>query len=171
MQGYVHVYTGNGKGKTTAALGLAIRAAGAGKKVFFGQFVKSKRYHEIDLIEEQIPAIRTARFGRGCFIIGEPAREDKDAALEGLKEIRKIMNSGDFDIIILDEINIATYYDLIDPEEIVKLIREKPGPMELVLTGRYACDPILKIADIVTEMKEIKHYYQEGVKARKGIEY
>ncbi|MBN1339360.1 MAG: cob(I)yrinic acid a,c-diamide adenosyltransferase [Bacteroidales bacterium] len=169
--GYVHVYTGNGKGKTTAAAGLALRAAGAGKKVFIGQFVKGKPYSENEIIRNRIPEITVCQYGRGCFIYNEPTAEDIAAAKRGLEDVRQKMNSGAFEVMILDEINIATFYRLISAEEVLTLIREKPSGLELVLTGRYASAEVTEAADLVTEMTEVKHYYSRGIEAREGIEY
>mgnify|MGYP006297341905 CR=1 FL=1 len=171
MKGYVQVYTGDGKGKTTAALGLAIRAAGAGKKVFFAQFVKGQQYSEIKLISEKLPEIEIQQFGRRCFIKKEPQAEDIKIAREGFKKVQEKIASHEYDLIILDEINIAIYYELITVDEVLDLINNKPANLELVLTGRKAPNRIIEAADLVTEMQEIKHYYQKNVQAREGIEY
>lgn len=170
-KGYVHVYTGNGKGKTTAATGLAVRAAGAGKKVFFGQFVKGKAYSENSILGERMPEITVRQFGRGCFIYDKATDEDIEAARLGLEKVREIISSGTFDVVILDEINIATWYKLVTVEDVLELIAKKHPATELVLTGRYADTRVVEAADLVTEMKEIKHYYSNGVEAREGIEY
>jgi len=170
-RGYIHVYTGDGKGKTTAAIGLSLRAAGAGKKVFIGQFVKGKPYNENEFIRKNIPQIIIRQYGRGCFIKSEPQKEDIEAAQKGLKEIENILRNESYDLIVLDEVNIATYYKLIAVEDLIDLLKSKPAHSEIVLTGRKADPAILEIADLVTEMKEIKHYYNSGVDAREGIEY
>ncbi len=170
MKGYLHIYTGNGKGKTTAALGLAMRAAGAGKKVFIGQFVKGKVYSELNIIDK-IPGIKLKQYGRTCFIEREPEQEDIIAANEGLKEISEVIISGMFDIVILDELTIALYYNLFTFEELLDVIKKRPEATEIIITGRYAPDKLMEIADLVTEMKEIKHYYNKGIQAREGIEY
>lgn len=169
-KGYIHVYTGNGKGKTTAALGLSLRAYGAGKKVFFGQFVKGKAYNEILAIKKYLKGIEIKQYGLDCFIYKEPDKKDIDAALKGLGEMKSITLSGDYDLVVMDELNIALYYKLFDINEVIELIKNKPCHVELVITGRYACREIIELADLVTEMKEIKHYYTKGVEAREGIE-
>ncbi len=171
MKGYVHVYTGNGKGKTTAAFGLALRAAGAGKKVFIGQFVKGKPYSENITISKYLKSIIVKQYGLDCFIINSPTEEDIKAAVIGLNEINKIVIKGKHDLVILDEMNIALYYKLIRVDDVISLIKNKPNHVELVITGRYAPAEIIEIADLVTDMTEIKHYYQQGIEAREGIEY
>lgn len=171
MKGYIHVYTGNGKGKTTAALGLALRAVGAGKKVYFAQFVKGKIYSEIAAINRYIPEITVKQYGRGCFIVDEPTSEDIQAAKEGLEEVGAVIRSGKYDVVVLDEATIALHYKLFSVEELIAVLREKPEETEIVITGRYAPGDLIEIADLVTEMKEIKHYYTKGIPARKGIEY
>jgi len=171
MQGYIHLYTGNGKGKTTAALGLALRAAGAGKKVFFAQFVKGKLYSEIDAINRFIPSIKVEQYGRGCFITEAPTQEDINAAKRGLAAVEKIIIDGDYDLVVLDEACIAIYFKLFTSAELINVVQKRPQSMEIVITGRYATDELIELADLVTEMKEIKHYYSTGVEARKGIEF
>ncbi|MBT1247652.1 MULTISPECIES: cob(I)yrinic acid a,c-diamide adenosyltransferase [unclassified Thermosipho (in: thermotogales)] len=163
----IHVYTGDGKGKTTAAFGLALRAACAGKRVFVGQFVKGMEYSELK-VPEYIPNITVEQFGRNCFIFNKPTKEDIDAAQNGFKRIKEIVN--EYDVVILDEINIAIYYNLISIDEVLKFLKEIKD-VEIVLTGRYAPKEFIDIADLVTEMREIKHYYKKGIKARKGIEF
>jgi len=167
----IHVYTGNGKGKTTAALGLSVRSAGAGKKIFFGQFVKGMAYSEVKLITEQMPQIDHQLFGRRCFIKQEPEPEDFQTAQKGLQTVKDLIKSGKYDLIVLDELNIALHYHLIKTEEVLALLDELPTETELVITGRYALPELIEKADLVTEMKEVKHYYQKDVKARKGIEF
>ncbi|BES65552.1 cob(I)yrinic acid a,c-diamide adenosyltransferase [Gottschalkiaceae bacterium SANA] len=169
FKGYLHVYTGNGKGKTTAALGLSLRAVCAGKRVFFGQFVKGMKYSETKAIE-YLPNFEMEQFGLNCFIENDPTQADIDAALQGLDRIREVIDSGDYDLVVLDEVNIAIYFKLFSVEDVVELIENRPEQMEMVCTGRYAPEALLDLADLVTEMKEVKHYYQQGVMARKGIE-
>ena len=169
-KGYIQVYTGNGKGKTTAALGLSLRAVGAGFNVFIAQFVKGMEYSELNSIKQLSPKITLKQFGRNCFIYQNPEEEDFKVAREGFEEVKKIVAGGKFEVVILDEINIATHYKLISIEEILELLETKPENVEIVLTGRNVDNRILEKADLVTEMKEIKHYYQKGVQARKGIE-
>lgn len=170
MKGYVHIYTGEGKGKTTAAFGLALRAAGAGHKVFIAQFVKGMKYSEIDAVKRFSDLITIKQYGRDCFIHGEPNEEDIRAARLGLKEVKKIMVSGNYQMVILDEANIATFYKLFSVDDLLELIQIRPENVEVVITGRYADPRILDKADLVTEMREVKHYYKQGVMARTGIE-
>ena len=170
MKGYVQVYTGDGKGKTTAALGLAIRAAGAGLKVYFAQFVKGMKYSELTALEKLSESITVKQFGRDCFIHKKPQEEDIQAALHGLKEAKEIMCSGKYQVVVLDEANIAIYYRLFSVEDLLDFIRARPEAVELVVTGRRADPRIIEEADLVTEMREIKHYYQKGIQARDGIE-
>ena len=169
--GYVQVYTGNGKGKTTCSLGLALRATGDGNKVHIIQFMKGRRYSEIDAIE-LIPGLTIVQCGRDEFVSkNAPEQIDIDLAKDGFEKAKEAVLSGDHDMVILDEINVAMDYKLIDVNEVLDLISRKPSTIELVLTGRYAPQQIIDIADLVTEMKEIKHFYQQGVEARKGIEF
>lgn len=170
MKGYVQVYTGDGKGKTTAALGLALRAAGAGLKVYFAQFIKGMRYSEHAALNELAGCITVKQYGRECFIKGAPKEEDIRAAREGLMEVREIMLSGKYQVIVLDEANVATRYNLFSVEDLLDFIRVKPDDVELIITGRDADPEIIEAADLVTEMKEVKHYYQKGISARDGIE-
>ncbi len=170
MQGYVQVYTGDGKGKTTAALGLALRAAGAGLKVYIAQFVKGMKYSELNAIARLQDLITLKQYGRDCFIYKSPDDEDIKAACDGLREAKEKMHSGEYQVIILDEANIATYYNLFSVDDLLGFIREKPAGVELIITGRRADSRVIEVADLVTEMKEIKHYYQDGVEAREGIE-
>ncbi|SPD71735.1 conserved hypothetical protein [uncultured Desulfobacterium sp.] len=170
MKGYVQVYTGDGKGKTTAALGLAMRAAGAGLRVYIAQFVKGMKYAELITLARLSENITLKQYGRNCFIKNSPQEEDIRIAQEGLREVKEIMLSGNYDVVILDEANIATFYNLFSVEDLINFINEKPEGVELVITGRKADPMIIDRADLVTEMKEIKHYYKDGVQARDGIE-
>ena len=169
-RGYVQVYTGDGKGKTTAAFGLALRAAGAGLKVFIAQFVKGRHYSELDAVERFPDQITIKQYGRGCFIHDKPTDEDIEAARRGLDEVSGLLASGAHDLVILDEANIATHYELFAVDELLHLIDSKPDHVELVITGRKADPRLIDRADLVTEMREVKHYYKQGVAARKGIE-
>jgi cob(I)alamin adenosyltransferase len=169
-KGFIHVYTGTGKGKSTAALGLAIRAAGAGKRVFIAQFVKSMEYSEIKILRLLDKYIDFKLYGHGCFITKEPAKEDVEAAKNGLKEILRIMKSNIYDLIVLDELTIALFYNLLELNEVMDFLKEKPHRTELVITGRYAPQEIIEYADLVTDMREVKHYYQQGVLSREGID-
>jgi len=166
----IQVYTGNGKGKTTAALGLAIRAVGAGLKVFIGQFIKGRNYSEINAFKK-IKNIKIEQFGRHCFIEREPNKKDIALARSGLERVRKIISIGIYDMVILDEVNVALKLGLLKLEDVISLIKNTSKKTELVLTGRNAHPEILKIADLVSEIKDKKHYYKKGQKARKGIEF
>ncbi|SHD76774.1 cob(I)yrinic acid a,c-diamide adenosyltransferase [Schnuerera ultunensis] len=135
-KGYIHVYTGNGKGKTTAALGLSIRAICAGKKVFFGQFIKGMDYNELKSVE-YLPNLQIEQFGRDCFIYNEPTDEDIKLAKEGLEECRKILKEGKYDIVVLDELNIAIYFKLFTSDEVIKILKERAPHVEVIITGRY----------------------------------
>jgi cob(I)alamin adenosyltransferase len=170
MKGYLQVYTGNGKGKTTAALGLSIRAAGANLKVFIGQFIKMGDYSEIKALERFSDLITIEQFGLGRFIKGKPSQEDVQVAQEGLKKIKAIMLSGQYSVIIMEEANVAVTCGLFSVEDLLEIIDVKPESLELVITGRGAAPQIVEKADLVTEMKEVKHYYNKGVEARVGIE-
>jgi cob(I)alamin adenosyltransferase len=168
--GYVQVYTGDGKGKTTAALGLTLRAVGAGLEVFIGQFLKTGTYSEVRALERLGPSVVLEQFGGKRFIRQEPTEEDRKRALAGLERVREVVLSGEYDLVILEEINVAVSMGLVSASEVLDLIREKPSQVELVLTGRRAAPEILDAADLVTEMREVKHYYKRGVTSRKGIE-
>ena len=170
QKAYTQIYTGNGKGKTTAAIGLAVRALGAGLKVFIGQFVKGMHYSELDSLKAFEPNLTIKQYGRDCFIYQKPTQEDIRIAKQGFIEIKQIINSGKYDVVIMDEIAIANYYNLVSVDEVLEVIKTKPNNVELILTGRYIDEKLIEIADLVTEMKEIKHYYTKGVQAREGIE-
>lgn len=169
-RGYVHVYTGNGKGKTTAALGLALRAVGAGYSVFIGQFIKSERYSEVEVLERLIPEVDCRQFGRGCWLRGEPSQQDVDLVQQAMKTVREIFLLERYRVVVLDELVTALYFKLVDLSQVLDLLAAKPANVELVLTGRYAPEALIAAADLVTEMRELKHYYEQGVLARKGIE-
>ena len=172
FKGYIQVYTGNGKGKTTAAIGLAVRAAGHREKTFIGQFLKGQDYGELHAVKNLSPLITIEQFGRKGFyhVTKDPDKEDIQSARNGLDKCEKAMLSGKYRIIILDEINVTVYFNLLSEKEIHSFLDQKPKDVELVLTGRYAPDSFIDRADLVTEMKEVKHYYEKGIQARKGIE-
>jgi cob(I)alamin adenosyltransferase len=170
MKGYVQIYTGDGKGKTTAALGLALRAAGAGLKVFIGQFIKGKEYSEIRALERFSDTITLKQYGQGSWINGEPGEDVVQAARKGLEEVRAVICSGNYQVVILDEANTAVYFHLFSANDLLELINSKPDNLELVITGRGADPLIIERADLVTEMREVKHYFHQGVQARIGIE-
>lgn len=169
-KGYIQVYTGNGKGKTTAALGLAVRAAGAGLRVFIGQFTKKGEYSEISILENLSPAITFRQYGSGHFIGNRVSEEDIRLARQGLEEIRTVVADGEYDIVILDEGNVAVHFGLFSVDDLILVLDEKPGGLEIVITGRWADARIIERADLVTDMRQVKHYYQQSVANREGIE-
>jgi cob(I)alamin adenosyltransferase len=171
-RGLVQVFTGNGKGKTTAAVGTIVRAAGHGLKVFLVSFMKgSYAYGEYKTLSH-IPNVEIAQFGLRKFTdktkINSEEKEQAEAALEAA---RKAVMNGSYDLVVLDEVNVALSYNLISLDKVIKLIEDKPPRVELILTGRNVDKKIIEIADLVTEMVKIKHPFDEGIKARKGIEY
>ncbi|MBP7870009.1 MAG: cob(I)yrinic acid a,c-diamide adenosyltransferase [Candidatus Saccharicenans sp.] len=172
FQGLVEVYTGDGKGKTTAALGLTFRAAGHGFSSYIGQFLKGQSSGELQAARKLQPLITIEQFGRKKFIKVTDDFEEEDYRLaeEGLQKCLKAMLSGQYQIIVLDEINVAINLGLIKEDEIMKFLDQKPEGVEVVLTGRYAPQSVIERADLVTEMVCRKHYYDQGVRARKGIE-
>jgi cob(I)alamin adenosyltransferase len=172
-KGLVHVYTGNGKGKTTAALGLALRAIGHGWRVYMLQFMKgSKNYGEIIAAGRYLPGFTIVQSGLETFVSKEePARADLDLALAGLELAKKVISKNQYDLVILDEINVALDFKLIPLEEVVKLIQNKPPAMELVLTGRYAPKEIISLGNVVSDITLIEHPYYHGAAAKEGIEF
>ncbi|MDH5459484.1 MAG: cob(I)yrinic acid a,c-diamide adenosyltransferase [Candidatus Bathyarchaeota archaeon] len=171
-RGIVQVYTGNGKGKTSAAFGLALRGIGRGLKVYVIQFIKGGfDYGELYIVDK-LPNLTLKAFGRGRFVTEKPPeKEDTELGEKALALAEEVVKSEEYDIVILDEINVALNLKLIKIERVLELIRNKPKHVELILTGRYAPDEIIEAADLVTEMKEVKHPYNKGFQARKGIEY
>jgi len=165
----IQVYTGNGKGKTTASLGLALRAAGAGLKVYIGQFLKSGCYSEVKAIKA-IKNITLEQFGRDSFLVKGPTKLDIELALSGWSKVKEIILEEKFDVVILDEINVALDLKLLSLTEVLDLIKNIPKKTELILTGRNASPQLIRAADLVSEIKNRKHYYSKGLKARKGIE-
>ena len=170
MKGYVQVYTGNGKGKTTAALGLALRAAGAGYHVFIGQFIKAGKYSEVKALNRFNDLITVEQYGKGRFIKGKPSQEDVAMANNGLKKLKHAVHSGDFQVVIVDEGHVAVSLGLIRTDDLLELIDTRHPETELIITGRGATPEVMAKADLVTEMRPIKHYYESGVVARIGIE-
>jgi cob(I)alamin adenosyltransferase len=173
--GLTIVYTGKGKGKTTAALGIALRATGYGKKICMIQFIKgSWHYGEMYSSKRLEPEFEIIAIGKGFVgIIDDktPKEEHEDIAKEAIKISIEKIQSGKYDIVILDEINYAINLDLVKVEDVLNLIKSKPPELDLVLTGNYAKDEIIELADLVTEMKEVKHPFQRGIKAKKGIDF
>lgn len=168
-KGYIQVYTGNGKGKTTAALGISLRSVCAGNKVFFGQFLKGQDYSE-KKADRYLPGFTLEQFGGQCFINGTPTERDICDARIGLEKMKEALTSGEYDLVVFDEVNMALYFKLLTVEEVMAVLDLKPEKTEVILTGRYAPQEIIDRADLCTEMKEIKHYYNAGVDARVGIE-
>lgn len=168
----VHVYTGDGKGKTTASLGLALRALGHGMRVFVIQFMKGNiEYGELEMARRLAPELELRQMGRETFVSREnPDPVDIDWAQRALKLSREVVVSGERDLVVLDEVNVAVDFGLVSVEDVLKLVAQRPPHVELVLTGRYAHEKLLEAADLVTEMRCVKHYYDEGVQARVGIE-
>ena len=169
-KGYVHVYTGTGKGKTTCALGLLLRACGAGFRIFVAQFLKSRDYSELTALRRFDDLVTIRQYGTGTFVKGNPTDADRQAASAGFAETRKALMSGNYNLVILDEANVAVRYGLIPVDDLLGLIHDRPAGVELVITGRGADPRIIEAADLVTEMTEIKHYFKSGVRARVGIE-
>jgi cob(I)alamin adenosyltransferase len=168
--GYVQVYTGDGKGKTTAALGLAVRAAGAGLRVLFAQFVKGQRCAEHEALERLGDRVAVRMYGREDFIHGEPSAEDVAAARQGLAEVREALASGRHDVVVLDEASVAVKLGLFSAEDLMSALEARAEGVEAVVTGRDAPAELVKRADLVTEMRAVKHYYDQGVEGRRGIE-
>ncbi len=172
VQGLVQVFTGDGKGKTTAALGTAIRALGQGQRVYIVFFMKGDYPYGERKILSQLPNVDIASFGSLDFV--DPANikpEAREQARLALSAAREAVLSGSYDMVVLDEINVAVAFKLISLDEVIKLIRDKPPQVELILTGRKAAPEIIRRADLVTECLKIKHPYDKGVKSRRGIEY
>ena len=171
-KGYIQVYTGNGKGKTTAALGQALRAAGRGLRTLIVMLMKDFAYGELKSLNQWNQWIQLEQYGNDRFVFRKqpPGDEDIQAAKLAIKRAREAMVSGRYDLVILDEVCVAVHFGLLETKEVISLLEEKPLTVELILTGRYCPDELIARADLVTEMLEIKHYYQNGVIARKGIE-
>jgi len=169
-KGIVQLYTGDGKGKTTAALGCALRAIGHGARVYIVQFMKGDpNYGELKV---KIPRLKVVQSGLPTFVDRDsPSDEDKALAEKGLQLARKAISSGKYDMVILDEVNVAVDFGLVPIDELVRVIRMRPDGVEVILTGRNAHEKLIDLADMVSEVKEIKHHYRKGVQAREGIEY
>lgn len=170
--GFVQIYTGDGKGKSTAAIGQAVRAAGFGLKTYIAQFMKEYPYNELNSLKHLVEWITVEQFCGDEFVYKKefPGREELEKARIGLQTARKNMLSDEYDLIILDEAIVAIYFKLIQVEDLIGFIKQKPENVEIILTGRYCPEELIAIADLVTEMKEVKHYYQRGITSRKGIE-
>ena len=170
MKGYIQIYTGCGKGKTTASIGLAVRASGSKKHTYIGQFMKGQKYGELYALKK-IPYIDIEQFGIGkCITKEEVTPEYIEKTKKALEKCKDIIMNGNYDIVVLDEINVAIWFGLADEKDVLEIMDNKPENLELILTGRYASQALIDKADLVTEMKCVKHYYDIGVDARKGIE-
>jgi len=172
QKGLIIVITGDGKGKTTSAMGQAMRAAGHGKKILIIQFMKGKKYGEVLCTEKCIPDISIIQCGLDSFVMKDnPAPVDIELAQQGLKIAQEASASGNYDMLILDEINVAMDFKLVAIKDVLDLIKNKPAGMDIILTGRYAPAEIIDAADTVSEVREIKHHYSQGIKERAGIEF
>lgn len=171
-RGFTQIYTGNGKGKTTAALGQAVRAAGNGFRSYILMLMKEFPYNEVSALSSLKDFITIEQVGKDDYVYRKelPPKEEIDKVKLALESAKQKMLSGDYELVILDEILVATYFGLITANDILPLINEKPFDVELILTGRYCPKELIDSADLVTEMKEVKHYYQQGILARRGIE-
>ncbi len=176
QQGYIHIYTGNGKGKTTAAFGLALRAICAGKNVYIGQFVKSMQYSEIRLenllnkVDISFGSLCIEQLGHGCCLDGVIDKEDIWMAQRGWVHCMKMLQSKKWDVMIFDELTIALSLERLEIDKVVQDLQIRNSSTEIIITGRYAPQKLIDIADIVTDMREIKHYYRKGILSRKGID-
>ncbi len=170
MPACLHVYTGNGKGKTTAAMGLALRAAGAGLNVFVGQFIKNRHSSELDSINGLGKSITIRQYGAGFIYNSQPSEHDILCAQAGFEEVEKEVWSEKYRLVVLDEMNLALKYELIPWASVLEFIRSSKSHVELVFTGRYAPEQLLEEADLITEMQDVRHYALKGVQARLGIE-
>lgn len=171
-KGYIQIYTGNGKGKTTCMLGLTLRASGAGKKIYIGQFMKDDEYSEIKAIRQFLPNVTVEQYGTGKGFAKKGNLKDYDISCgnNGYERAMEILKQNEYDIYIFDEINVAVYMEILNENQILNLMDAKPEQAELILTGRYALESVKEKADLVTEMMERKHYFKKGVAARVGIE-
>ncbi|MGE5432222.1 MAG: cob(I)yrinic acid a,c-diamide adenosyltransferase [Syntrophomonadaceae bacterium] len=171
-KGFIQIYTGSGKGKTTAALGQALRASGSGMKTLIVQFMKDFPYGELKALKSLEAFITIEQYGNDTFVFEKrpPDNNDKEEIKRAIKRSMQALISGEYDIVILDEICVCFYFGLLKAEDVMPLLEIKPEAVELILTGRYCPAEILEKADLVTEMLEVKHYYQKGITSRKGIE-
>ncbi len=171
-RGFIQIYTGNGKGKTTAAIGQAVRAAGFGLRTYFLMLMKEFPYNEVSALYSLKDFILIEQVGKDDYVYRKelPPQEEKDKAKLALEKAKQIMLSGGFSLIVLDEVLVAVYFGLLTVDDILPLINDKPADVELIFTGRYCPNELIEKADLVTEMKEVKHYYENGILARRGIE-
>lgn len=171
-RGLLQIYTGDGKGKTTAAFGQALRAVGHGYRVCVVQFMKGRKYGEFVAAERYLPNLTIHLAGLDSFVMRDnPAPLDIEMARRGLEVARQAVHSGNYDMVILDELNVALDFGLVPLDEVLKLVKERPATLDLIITGRYARPELLALADTVSEVREIRHHYRAGVKERAGIEY
>jgi cob(I)alamin adenosyltransferase len=171
MKGYVQLYTGDGKGKTTAALGLALRSAGHKRRVFIGQFMKGQHYGELSALAD-IDEIDIEQFGDAVCIRREEVTDlHRQHAEQGIRRIEEILSSGIYQVVIMDEIAVTIWFGIVDLERVLGVLQRRPDGVEMILTGRRAPERLIEAADLVTEMQEIRHYYRDGVPAREGIEF
>lgn len=171
-RGLVIVITGDGKGKTTSAFGQALRATGQGYKVCIIQFMKGRAYGEVLAVRKYLPTITLYQYGLDSFVMrDDPASIDMELAQQGFEKAKEIIAGGEYDMVILDEINVVMDFGLVPDYEILEMVRNKPPELDLVMTGRYAPESLKALADTVSEVKEVKHHYAAGVKNRAGIEY
>ena len=171
-KGLVEIFTGDGKGKTSAALGLVLRASGHGLRVHIIYFMKGDFPYGEQNVLSKLPGVTFAKFGFETFV--DPAnvkQEEKKEARKALQAAREAMLSMEYDIIVLDEVNVAVSWNLVDIDQVVKLVGDKPEKVELILTGRYADSRLIELADLVTDMVKVKHPYDKGILSRKGIDY
>ena len=166
----IHVYTGNGKGKTTAAIGVTMRAVANRMSVYFGQFMKQGFSSEHKIFADYPELITLQQFGTGKFVMDNPSTEDYEKAVSGWKSCLEAINSKRYDLVVMDELNLVLNSELIPVGDVLGVLANKPKQLEIIITGRYAKEEIINAADLVTEMKEIKHYHQKGQPARIGIE-
>lgn len=169
-EGYLQVYTGTGKGKTTAAFGTAMRTVLRGGRVFFGQFIKASSTAEL-FAPDHFSNFTIEQFGEGYFIGTPPTEDDRRLAEEGLLKCAEAMSSEEYDLVVMDEVNVALHYGLLAPAEVIAAIESRAPGTEVICTGRNAPEELIEAADLVTEMRKVKHYFDRGVNARKGIEY
>ena len=171
-QGLIQVYTGDGKGKTTCALGLGFRAVGQGFKVFMVQFLKTEETGEVAAVRRLAPDFTIQSFGIPGFPrLTDPDPQTRDAAQQAFTLARQVILGGNHDLVILDEVNLSLTYGLVSLPEMLEVLRQRPAHVEVVLTGRGAPPELVEFADLVTEMRPLKHYFEAGIKARRGIEW
>jgi cob(I)alamin adenosyltransferase len=169
-KGYIQIYPGDGKGKSTAAFGVAARMAGHGGRVFIGRFMKGLVSGEF-ICGDNIPGIEYEDFGSGEYIVGEPSSRDVSSAERGLQRIGEALESNEYDMVVMDEVNDALLFGLLKLDDVIKVVGKRPERTELIMTGRGAPEKLMDMADLVTEMRAVKHYFDKGVMARPGVEY